>query len=976
MQTLPRNSAVVAFAATAIGTGVLLGFAGWPQPHRALEFSGLILAAILTSALAMRHSTTEDWAAMPPSFVVDFTTLLLFGPNAAMLVATAGTVTQGLVDSPHSHPPRRMLQNAATVMIAMQAAGLAHQALGGTLGHFAWPWQGVPIAAAVVAYCLVKGVSAEVIVPLFARQPLNRSWPKDVVQGCPNYFIGASLAVGLVEVIDHRMWQVVPVAALPLYFAYRAYCVYLNRIEDEHRGREVIGSLDQGMSVVDSNGRVTLWNDALERIVGCPRERALGRSLVAALPVVGKTELPRAINEALKSRSPRTLAHLGLPCAAGERILEVKVLPVADGVTLLWNDVTARARAEQALRRSEERLALAAEGANDGLWEWDLGRQEFYFSGRWKAMIGLPGPAGVGREEWGVGRPEEWIDRVHADDIVQLQETLEAHLSGKTDLFLHEHRIRHEDGTYRRFLCRGVAVRGAGRRSARIAGSLTDTTERVMAQERLRSAGFLDPLTGLCNRTVFVEGLGRRLDEVKQRPGGGRFAALYLDLDRFKVVNDSLGHQVGDELLTAVSRRLESCLRQGDALARLGGDEFAILLNGLDDEQQANAIAFRIQEALSAPFSIGGREVFTSASIGIAFGLAQYINADEIMRDADTAMYHAKARGKARHELFDADMHARARDRLALENDLRHAVSSNDFEVHYQPIVFLATGMCVGFESLIRWTNNGKAISPGIFIPIAEELGLIEPIGTWVLQQACRTFADWQRRFPDGGLDCITVNVSSRQLMQQNFPFIVEQAVQNAGLKPCDLRLEITETALMDNANVAAEVLRELRDFGVKVYLDDFGTGYSSLSHLHKLPVDALKIDCSFVRSLLLPDRPPIVESILALARTLKTRVVAEGIESDVQARELERLGCTHAQGYLFSRPLPTRAVEEILMANQPLGPKKIQPSESVAAIAKDPGVYYSSAPFEWPEHLNVPRAAVQASTPRLTGEVSDLRRA
>ena len=460
------------------------------------------------------------------------------------------------------------------------------------------------------------------------------------------------------------------------------------------------------MSVVDSNGRITLWNDALERIMDCPRQRALGRSLLAAVPALGKTELPRAISEALTNRSPRTLAHLGLPPEAGARILQVRILPVVGGVTLLWQDVTERTRAEHALKRSEERLALAAEGANDGLWEWDLRSQEFYFSGRWKAMMGLSAPAGI-------GRAEEWMDRVHADDIVALKEALEAHLSGKTDHFQHEHRIRHEDGTYRRFLCRGVAVRGAARRSARIAGSLTDTTDRAIAQERLHSAGFLDPLTGLCNRAVFVQGLGRRLEEFKERPGGSRFAALYLDLDRFKVVNDSLGHLVGDELLTAVSRRLESCLRQGDALARLGGDEFAILLNELGDEIQANAVAFRIQEALSAPFSIGGREVFTSASIGIAFGGAQYNNPDDIMRDADTALYHAKSRGKARHELFDADMHARELDRVGFENDLRHAVNNNDFEVHYQPIVSLASGMCVGFESLIRWTRNGKPVSPG-----------------------------------------------------------------------------------------------------------------------------------------------------------------------------------------------------------------------------------------------------------------------
>jgi len=354
------------------------------------------------------------------------------------------------------------------------------------------------------------------------------------------------------------------------------------------------------------------------------------------------------------------------------------------------------------------------------------------------------------------------------------------------------------------------------------------------------------------------------------------------------------------------------------------------------------------------------REVFTSASIGIAFGRAQYNNPDEIMRDADTAMYHAKSHGKACHELFDADMHARALDRLGLENDLRHAVDHNDFEVHYQPIVSLGSRMCVGFESLIRWTRNGESISPVTFIPIAEELGIIEPLGTWVLQQACSTFADWKRRFPDGGLDYITVNVSSRQLMQQNFLWIVEQAVHQARLKPCDLRLEITETALMDSPKEAAKLLRELREFGTKIYLDDFGCGYSSLSHLAKLPVDALKIDRSFVKNLLLPDRPAIVESILALARTLNTSVVAEGIEEEAQARELERLGCTHAQGYLFSRPLPTRAVEELLVANRPLGPKKVQSSDPAATTGNEPELYCPSTPFEWPQPIPVRGLAVQ----------------
>ncbi len=949
MRTFHRYAILVVFAAAAIAVALLLGSAGLPTPHRTLEFSGLILAAILTSALAEWPSAMEDRAIMPPSFIVDFTVLLLFGINAALLVATAGAVARWLTASEHTRPPRRRLLNAAFVMIAMQAAGLAYQALGGITGLFTWPWQGVPIAAGAVAYCFVMSASAETIVPILNKEAVKRSWPDAVVRHCPYYIIGTALSAGLAEIINHRLWEVLPVAAVPLYFVYRAYCAAMRRIEDEYRRREVIESLNHGMSVVDHNGCVTLWDEALERMIGCPRERALGFPLAAAVPSLAQTQLARTITEAVTNRSPRTVTHLALPsAAAGRRIFEVRILPVAGGATLLWHDITERTHVEQALKRSEERLALAAEGANDGLWEWDLRTQEFYVSARWKMLLGLP----AGKS---VGRPEEWLSRVHVDDVAALEEALQTHLAGTTAHFQHEHRIRHEDGSYRRFLCRGVAVKGAGQRMARIAGSLTDTTDHAIAEEQLRSAGFRDPLTGLCNRGVFVERLGRRLAEFKhkQQKCGNWFAALYLDLDRFKVVNDSLGHMVGDELLTAVSRRLESCLRNGDALARLGGDEFAILLDGLDDPQQANAVAFRIQKALSVPFSIGGREVFTSASIGIAFGLGHYNNPDEIMRDADTAMYHAKSRGKARHELFDADMHARARDRLGLENDLRHAIDNNSFEVHYQPIVSLASRRCVGFESLIRWTRNGEAISPATFIPIAEELGLIEPLGTWVLQQACGTFAEWQRQFPEAGIDCITVNVSSRQLMQQHFLLIVEQALHTAGLKPCDLRLEITETALMDSPHIAAKVLRELREFGVKIYLDDFGTGYSSLSHLHKLPVDALKIDRSFVRSLVLSDRPAIVESILALARTLNTSVVAEGIESDDQARELERLGCTHAQGFLFSRPLSSQAVEQVLQANQPLGPMHVEPPASHAARGKGTDTYYSSRDAKGTERIS-----------------------
>jgi diguanylate cyclase (GGDEF)-like protein/PAS domain S-box-containing protein len=446
------------------------------------------------------------------------------------------------------------------------------------------------------------------------------------------------VAVGCAELIDHRAWGLLLVTTVPMFFAYRIYKAHVDAFSEEERRCDVVDALDHGICVLDDDGHITGWSDAAERILECPRERAIGKLLTGAVRALEKTELPRVIAEAQSTQTVRIVRDITVRTDT-PRTLEVKVIPTSGGVTMLWQDVTLRAQAERILKRNEERLALAAEGANDGLWEWDLRTQEFYFSSRLLSMIGLPGPARI-------GRPDEWTSRVHEADRASLKKALELHLSGKQEHLSHEHRILHENGTYRRFLVRGVAVRGAGRRPVRIAGSLTDTTEQAIARERLRTAGFLDPLTGLSNRSMFVEGLGRRLAEFKQRPRS-RFAVLHLDLDRFKIVNDSLGHLVGDELLTAVSRRLESCLRQGDTLARLGGDEFAILLNELAEPQQANAIAFRIQDAISAPFSIGGREVFTSASIGIAFGLAEYADPDAIMRDADIAMYHAKSRGKA-----------------------------------------------------------------------------------------------------------------------------------------------------------------------------------------------------------------------------------------------------------------------------------------------------------------------------------------
>jgi diguanylate cyclase (GGDEF)-like protein/PAS domain S-box-containing protein len=871
--------------------------------------------------------------------VIPFGALLLVGPSVATLVAVATSAATTLLAPRATSSLPRLLLELIVAAAAMWTAGTVYTSFASSFGT-TWPAHAVAIGASALTYAAVLGLATELVIARLLRTPISAVWQRALIRVLQDTVMAASVAALLVELIEARLWVEFAIAMVPLYCAFRIYGDYHERLEFDARGQAVVDSIADGIATIDRSGRVTFWSDALETLLGTPRGRVLGRSMVTMVPALARTALPKAIGAALQADAEPAVIELSLSGTTGPRVVQVRVIPVSGGATLVWHDVTDRRREEQSLRRNEERLSLAAAGAQDGIWEWDLANKEFFMSSRWNALVGRPAQATI-------ARPEEWLGRVHPEDMAALKEAIEAHLTGQTEHLRHEHRLQHEDGSYRWFLCHAVASRNDARRSLRIGGSLTDTTDRVSGQVGVADASFKDPLTGLCNRTVFVEGLGRRLKECKEGQRG-RFALLYLDLDRFKVVNDSLGHLVGDELLVAVSRRLESCVRPDDALARLGGDEFAILINHLGEDQQANAMAFRIQDALRAPLSIGGREVFTSSSIGIAFGPAQYNDPDEIMRDADTAMYHAKSHGKARHEVFDADMHARVRDRLGLESDLRHAVSKNDFEVHYQPIVSLATGMCVGFESLVRWNRNGEPVSPATFVPMAEELGLIEPLGTWVLQRACHTFADWQRRFPDSGLDYITVNVSSRQLTQHTFLRVVERAVHESGLDPNSLRIEITETALMDSPAIASESLRELRDLGVKIYLDDFGTGYSSLSHLHKLPVDALKIDRSFVKSLLLPDRPAIVESVLALARTLNTSVVAEGIETERQARELERLGCTHAQGFLFSRPIPTHAAEKLIIEHQPLGPKR--PKSDVALTDGD--ILVPAGPFEWPSHI------------------------
>jgi diguanylate cyclase (GGDEF)-like protein len=450
----------------------------------------------------------------------------------------------------------------------------------------------------------------------------------------------------------------------------------------------------------------------------------------------------------------------------------------------------------------------------------------------------------------------------------------------------------------------------------------------LAAKEDMRTRATQDSLTGLANRNLFTERLNRSMFSAGPA-SAGMYGVLFLDLDHFKVINDSLGHAAGDQLLVAVARRLSRtvCLSalawqetESCTVSRLGGDEFAVLIENMPSAELANRIADQIQQDMSLPFSLEGRSVFTTFSIGVALGNAKYQSAEEILRDADTAMYAAKASGKARFTVFNPSMRARAMARLEIETDLRRALKSRELAIHYQPEVDLATGAIVGFEALLRWHHPKHGLLPPLdFIPLAEETGLITPLGAWVLEEACSQTRRWQTAFPAFSNLRVSVNLSGRQLAGEDLLRDVEKALQRSNLPASCLALEVTETILMEDTEAAIKILLDLKHLGLGLRIDDFGTGYSSLSYLHRLPFDTLKIDRSFVNSMdAQQDGIAIVRTIMALAQSLKLNVVAEGVETLTQAAHLQEMGCGFAQGYYFSKPLAPALAEGLLSISTP----------------------------------------------------------
>jgi diguanylate cyclase (GGDEF)-like protein/PAS domain S-box-containing protein len=571
--------------------------------------------------------------------------------------------------------------------------------------------------------------------------------------------------------------------------------------------------------------------------------------------------------------------------------------------------VTARIKADTALRESEYKLRALIENMSEGLLHLDENDLIIFTNTRFCEMTGYREEELTGQNASALLLDEENRKIVEKANLRRREGFSENY----------ELQLRTAQGKMIWSLVGAVPTFDA---DGKIVGSMsvhTDITERKRAEDQLLHNAMHDALTGLPNRALFLEHLRRAMGHSPLRKK--TFAVLFLDFDGFKLINDSLGHLEGDALLKMIARRLESLLRADDVVARLGGDEFTILLDELTGSKDVLLVVERIKGIFREPFNLGGREVFISASIGIALRDAKYKTPEDMLRDADIAMYRAKSSGKGQHEIFNKAMRDEVSNRLRLETELRLGLERGEFSVFYQPIMQIAANRLIGFEALVRWFHPKRGlVSPGEFIPIAEETGLIVPLGEWILRESCRQVRDWQQRFPAQSDLTISVNLSCKQFMQLDLADRVDEILRETGLEAQFLRLEVTESHVMENSNVAITIMNRLRALGVQLSIDDFGTGYSSLSYLQRLPINYLKIDRSFINVMSSNhENGEIVRAIVMLAKNLNMQVVAEGIETEEQALQLINLDCPFGQGFFYSKPTGAAQAEAILENLPPL---------------------------------------------------------
>ena len=574
-----------------------------------------------------------------------------------------------------------------------------------------------------------------------------------------------------------------------------------------------------------------------------------------------------------------------------------------------------RTRLEDAAHRLEEKLMenshrerfeLAVKGTDDGLWYWDLKSEVFEYSARWAEMLGYE----LEEIETNV---DEWFSRVHPGYLAEVSNQLSEHLHGRSEQFRNEHRLLRKDGSYIWVLARGTAVRNQMGEAVALAGSHADITSLIEAENRLLKDSFQDKLTNLANRDYLMSCLEKKIERQKASGNNSQpFAVIFLDLDSFKVINDSLGHPVGDELLAAVAGRLRNCARPADVVARFGGDEFVILLDHIRDAEEALALGNRMRSALATPFHISSREVVSGASIGIVLSSPEIDNTDDLLRYADIAMYRAKSGGKGQVQVFNEGMRSYATKLCDLQNDLRQALARQQFVLHYQPTFSINSGKILGVEALIRWQRSeSEFVLPADFIPLAEETGLISEIGEWVLRSACAQNVAWQR----AGIPPLrmAVNLSPRQLQEKDFPENVLRILDETSLRPDLLELELTETALMDNLDRVSPSLDRLCGQGIRIAIDDFGVGYSSLNYLRKFDFHTLKMDRCFLSDVATNGKAAAVaKGVITLAHNLDLSVTAEGVEHNAQLAFLAAHSCDQAQGFLAGQPV--RATELVNM--------------------------------------------------------------
>jgi diguanylate cyclase (GGDEF)-like protein/PAS domain S-box-containing protein len=652
--------------------------------------------------------------------------------------------------------------------------------------------------------------------------------------------------------------------------------------------------------VCDADLEILAWNSGAQQLFGYPAAEAVGRGLgELLLPSAERTsdrhELKRVLERGELDQSLRVAATRG----GAVRLDEWTLVPLKDRA----GRVTGAAVMVREPVAAANRFTVAALATGDGVFEWDVEKDRLWLSDAWLALVGAEAAA---------GSPADWLDRVHPSEREALMSALRAHLDGQTARFESEHRLRDQAGGWKWVLARGRVTRDDAGKPVRLAGTMMDVTERRAAAERALNDALHDPLTRLPNRALFLDLVKRTFARTRRREEQS-FAVVFLDLDRFKAVNDSLGHAAGDELLVQFARRLQTCLREGDTLARHGGDEFTVLLDDVKGPADAISAAQRIHDATAKAFQVAGHEVVSTASIGIAIWSPSYARAEDLLHDADTAMYRAKAQGRARTVVFDATMRERAPQLLELEADLRRALVHDEFRVYYLPVVDVASGRIQGLEALIRWAHPKRGlVQPEHFVPFAEETGLIVPIGSWLLRQAGRDFLGW-RRAAGGGRLSLHVNVSPKQIHDGALLQQLEGLFQDVELDPNDLALDVTEATIEENGDTA-EGLTKIRRRGVRLCMDDFGSGRASLATLHRLQLDSLKIDRSlFEGGSPRGSSPDLVRTIVSLARAIGKPVVAEGVETAEQFGFVRELGCTGAQGFYFSPPVDSSATGSLL---------------------------------------------------------------